>query len=351
MVHGKGQVQASLPQPADDLGVSWQIGPVTPSRPAPGSPARRWSGVLAAVALLASGCSAEPPAPAPASVSAPGPDLNAGWQQVTFEDDFSGSRLDRAKWSYEEGTFGDGNQELACLTDRPENVSVSGGRLQITARRESRRYDCGNDRRFPNGRRYTSGMLLTRDTFSQTYGRFELLGATMPAVPATGTVPAFWLRPVDGGFGEIDIVEVPGSPDEAGARKVHAAAHHDYDGLRPHVENDHLLPPEAPTVDAGPHDYAVEWEPTQIRWYVDGKNWFTLAVVGAPLSPRGDATADRVEVDWFAEAFAGRAFFLRINLAVGGSWAGAPPEATSFPAVLSADGVRVTTGAPTVRLP
>ena len=42
---------------------------------------------------------------------------------------------------------------------------------------------------------------------SGTYGRFEIR-AKAPSKGA-GTWPAFWLRPEDGGHGEIDVVELP----------------------------------------------------------------------------------------------------------------------------------------------
>jgi len=49
------------------------------------------------------------------------------WQLV-WSDEFSGTTLDRDAWNVENNsTYGNGNKELACLMDRPENVKVAYG--------------------------------------------------------------------------------------------------------------------------------------------------------------------------------------------------------------------------------
>ena len=62
-----------------------------------------------------------------------------------WQDEFSGTGLDTSKWSYQTGNgftagtdyvAGWGNNELEYYTDRSSNVSVQGGTLVITARRE-----------------------------------------------------------------------------------------------------------------------------------------------------------------------------------------------------------------------
>ena len=57
-----------------------------------------------------------------------------GWTLVGG-DEFNGSSLDSSKWSAYNNTYGDGNNEYACLT--PNNVAVSGGTLKITSKKES----------------------------------------------------------------------------------------------------------------------------------------------------------------------------------------------------------------------
>ncbi|HEU5271045.1 MAG TPA: glycoside hydrolase family 16 protein, partial [Jatrophihabitans sp.] len=149
-----------------------------------------------------------------------------GWQ-LAWSDEFSGTRLDTAKWQVENhSTFGDGNHELACLMNRPANVRVAGGQLSLTAARESTPLVCGDsDERFPNGRDYSSAMISTKGKASWHEGRFEIR-AKLPLTPGSsqGLWPAFWMRPDTGpGDGELDIMEAIGTanPSDPEARTVH----------------------------------------------------------------------------------------------------------------------------------
>lgn len=291
----------------------------------------RW--LLAACLLTASvACTAEgtgedtaEPVAVAASPSLPVPE---GWRPV-WGDEFDGSFLDRGKWTAERNsTFGDGNGELACLTDRPENLTVAGGVLLLTARREASPYRCGQyDRRFPRGRPYTSALISTQGMHSWTYGRFEIR-AKLPTTPGAskGLWPAFWMRPDDGGKGEIDVFEALGSgvDQRLGWRIFHTIA---YDYVPTHARQtlSYDLPGGAPSTAEEFHTYAVEWEPGRIRWLVDGRETFVR---------------DQKTTPWLDEAFS-RPFFLRVNLAVGGSWPGSPDAATVLPASYVVDYVRV----------
>ena len=75
----------------------------------------------------------------------------------------------------------------------------------------------------------------------------------------------------------------------------------------------------------GFHTYVVKWQRGSIRWYVDRKLTYMRSRVSTP---------------WLDDAF-NRPFFLRLNLAVGGSWPGEPDAATAFPADYAIDYVRV----------
>ena len=267
----------------------------------------------------------KPSAPSgkPAAASAPA-GVRQSWPLV-WADEFRGSALDRRRWTAEDNsTYGDGNAELACLTDRPANLKVSGGALHLIARREGTPFRCGrSDSRFPRGRAYTSAMVHTRDTASWTYGRFEVRARTATrAGVSKGLWSAAWMRPVDRGRGELDIVEALGHGPAGGSSLVHQALH---DGIHKVQQYDYDLPAAGPAMSEAFHTYAMEWEPGEIRWFVDGRQTWVL---DRGTTPR---LADTFDTD----------FFLRLNLAVGGKWPGAPSAATLFPAEYVIDYVRV----------
>ncbi len=72
------------------------------------------------------------------------------------------------------------------------------------------------------------------------------------------------------------------------------------------------------------HEYAIEWEPEEIRWYMDNRQYFSL-------------TADDVPGEWVYD----HPFFIILNVAVGGQWPGYPDDTTVFPQKMLVDYVRV----------
>ncbi len=261
-----------------------------------------------------------------ASSSAPKAVAPAGWR-VVWADEFEGSTVDASRWKIEDhSTYGDGNNELACLMNRPENLNVSGGVLHMVARRESTPVTCGSsDSRFPGGRTYTSAHMTTKGKADWTYGRFEVR-AKLPTAAGTtkGLWPAFWLRPTAGGTGELDVLEAIGS-DSSGneATKVHQTIWYDYSGTHKQQPATVTVPNGLPS--AGYHVYATEWERGEIRWYIDGVLTYTRNASTTP---------------WLDSAF-NKPFYLRLNLAIGGGWPGSPTSATQFPASYDVDYVRV----------
>ncbi|HET7902776.1 MAG TPA: family 16 glycosylhydrolase [Candidatus Nanopelagicales bacterium] len=244
-----------------------------------------------------------PVATAPAANPAP-----AGWT-LAWSDDFDGTAVDSTKWNVRNNDYL--SYDLAYLTKN--NVSVSNGSLFITAKKESM-----------GGRNYTSGYLDTIGKMSQTYGRFEVR-AKLPttAGSSTGMWPAFWLRPDDGGVGEIDIMEAVGSSGSTTAGNTSQTIWYDYNGTYPRQGHGDVMP--APQATADWHVYALEWTPTTMSWYVDDRLVFTRSTT---------TTA------WFQSAFS-RNFNIRLNLQVGGSWPGAPDASTAFPQSYQVDYVRV----------
>jgi beta-glucanase (GH16 family) len=264
----------------------------------------------------------------PSASPSPEPTPTAAPWRLVWSDEFDGTAVDRSRWVVRHrSTLGDGNLELACLMDRPENVRVADGMLTLTARRESVPLACGgSDRRFPGGRSFTTGFVETRGEAEFQYGRFEVR-ARLPVAHgiSKGLWPAFWMRPGDREVGEIDVLEGIGSAkDEPDfSRGLLHAIHYDYEGTHPMQSRVHLL--DSGSFADGFHTFAVEWEPSSLRWYVDD----VLTYERTPAT-----------TSWFAEAF-DRPFFLRLNLAVGGTFPGDPDGDTAFPAEYVIDFVRV----------
>jgi len=244
--------------------------------------------------------------------------LFAQCPQLVWADEFDGEALDLSKWSPQIGDGCDispdlcgwGNNELQFY--RPENATVSDGTLKIEARRES-----------AGGRSYTSARLRSIDQGDWTYGRFE---ARIKLPTGQGLWPAFWMLPTDevyGGWpqsGEIDIMELVGNEPAT----VHGTIHYG----RPWPNNS--FSGTAFTLQEGIfqddfHEFAIEWEPDQIRWYVDGYHYFTRT--------RGDVAPNRWPFD--------QDFHFLLNVAVGGNWPGSPDGSTVFPQIMEVDYVRV----------
>ena len=228
-----------------------------------------------------------------------------------WSDEFNGSSVDPGKWHVRNATYN--SYELSYLTSRPQNVSVSGGALTITARRESM-----------GGRQYTSGYLDTIGKAQWRYGRFEMR-AKLPLTAGTskGLWPAFWMRSVTQPA-ELDVMEAVGSATGGTTwdRVVHTI-HQDTNGTLDHQGHETTLPSgELPT---DWHTYAVEWEPGSMRFYLDDALVWQRSLATTP---------------WLDQRFASP-FHFRLNLQVGGSWPGTPTAATAFPAAYVIDYVRV----------
>jgi len=244
-----------------------------------------------------------------------------GRWKLVWSDEFngaSGSGIDSSKWLVEVGGTGWGNHELQYYTDRPQNVFVRDGALVIRARKEN---FVGHDRVAKN---HTSARLKTAGRFSQAYGRFE---ARIKIPAGQGMWPAFWLLGDDIGkigwpaCGEIDIMENIGKELSTVHGSIHGPGFVGSVGL----EAPYTLPDNRRFADDF-HIFAVEWEPNAVRFYVDQDLYVTRT--RADLHPGWKWVFDHP-------------FFVLLNLAVGGDWAGSPDATTVFPRDMLVDYVRV----------
>ncbi|WP_238162682.1 carbohydrate binding domain-containing protein [Cohnella sp. AR92] len=235
------------------------------------------------------------------------------WKLV-WHDEFDGDSIDSSKWNVtDSGTVY--NNELEYY--RPDNASLvkdgAKGVLRLTAKRE----DYG-------GRSYTSAKLTSRLKGDWTYGKF-VVRAKLPI--QQGMWPAIWMMPTDEqeqygpwpGSGEMDIMELTGPPasDQANAevypRTVHGSLHYDI----PHASQSKTYTlPKGQTFADDYHDFAMEWLPGLIRYYVDGHLYFESRDWGTKEDGQADYYTYPAPFD--------RPFYMILNLAVGGDWPGDP---------------------------
>ncbi len=271
------------------------------------------------VAFAACGGGAASTGPKPEPTPTPGPTTDS----LTWQDEFdgpSGTTFDHAKWTADTGGGGFGNQELEFYTTDTANVQLDGqGHLVITARAEPET----TTKQCWYGRcRYTSTRLKTQGLFTQRYGRFEV---RMKIPRGQGVWPAFWMLGSDietvgwPTCGEIDVMENIGKEPNIVHGTVHGPGYSGGSG----IGTLYTLP--TPLADDF-HVYSVEWRPTDIRWFIDGFQYFR---VGTSDIPNGK--------QWVYD----HPFFVLLNFAVGGGWPGSPDSTTIFPQQLVVDYVRV----------
>jgi beta-glucanase (GH16 family) len=241
---------------------------------------------------------------------------------LTWSDEFNGadgSSPDASKWTYDTGGKSWGNNELETYTNRTQNAQIKSGNLVITALKETY---AGTD---GITRNYTSARLKTQELFSQAYGRFE---ARIKIPKGQGMWPAFWMlgnNITSAGWpkcGEIDIMENIGK--EPGI--VHGSLHSSSTTSRTSDASAPFSLPAGQNFADDFHLYAVEWEPTTIRFYVDSNLYATFTQSQWPAVGA-----------WVFD----HPFFLLLNFAVGGDWPGAPDNSTIFPQQMLVDYVRV----------
>ena len=245
---------------------------------------------------------------------------HAGWQ-LTWSDEFTqadGSSPNSMKWGFNTGGGGWGNNELESYTSRTNNARIEGGQLVIEARKENY---TGSD---GIARNYTSARLLTQGKWSWTYGRFE---ARIKIPRGQGIWPAFWMLGANIGSvnwptcGEIDILENIGREPTLVHGTIHGPGYSGGNG----IGGPYSLPGGVDFADDF-HLYAMEWTTNQIKWFVDGQQYFMVTPANLPNGTTWVFTQPE---------------FLLLNLAVGGNWPGNPDDTTIFPQRMTVDYVRV----------
>lgn len=248
-----------------------------------------------------------------------GNDLDMTGYNLVWEDDFEDG-ISEDDWNYELHEPGWVNNELQSYVKSEENVYTKDGKLVIKPVETTD--ENGNTA-------YTSGRVNTQGKHDFTYGLFE---ASIKMPKGQGFLPAFWMMPTDENLygqwprcGEIDIAEVLGSDTGTAYGTIHYG--------NPHKESQGSYTLSEGDFAEEFHTYACEWNPGEIKWYVDGNLIHTANDWYSATEGLGEIT--------FPAPF-DQPYYIIFNLAVGGNWPGNPDESTDIAgATYEIDYVRV----------
>lgn len=246
--------------------------------------------------------------------------IDMSGMKLSFSDDFNALNLSNGHpgtwdsnfwWGAPNGSTLSSNGELQWYIDANYGptgsvhpFSVNNGVLTITAAQAP-----ADIKPLINNYDYTSGILTTHDSFSQTYGYFEMR-ADLPE--NAGTWPAFWLLPEDGSWPpELDVVETRGQDPNT----LLMTAHTNIGGPNTKIASSVSVP----NTD-GFHTYGLLWTPDKLVWTYDGVEVAQAATPADMHQP----------------------MYMLVDLAVGG-FAGAPPDHLATTAQMKIDYIRAYT--------
>lgn len=240
---------------------------------------------------------------------------DSAWK-LSWSEEFNYTGLpDSAKWNYETGGHGWGNNELQFYTKAsPLNVEVSNGTLKLRAIKQKM-----------ENRDYTSARLVTRGKKDFTYGRIEIR-AKLP--PGRGLWPAIWMLgnnvssvgwPMSG---EIDIMEHVGYEKDSVLATIHTDTYNHVKGTQK-TKKTFIADPYTAF-----HTYWIEWTPEYMDFYKDSTMYNHIV------------NEHKTKKEWpFDDPF-----FLVLNIAIGGNLGGKEGVDTNvFPGTMEVDYVRVYT--------
>jgi len=245
------------------------------------------------------------------------PYLDQVWV-CTWADEFNGDAVDESKWTFQDGGYGGGNQEVQYYTR--DNTVVEDGKLKITAKVESM-----------GGKNYTSSRLHSQYKANFKYQRI-LVSAKMPS--GRGTWPAIWMMPtmsVYGGWprsGEIDIMEYAGYQKDVIHSTIHTRKFNHNLGTQLGYESIFEGAETSFKV------YELIWKPGELITYVDGTQLGIFRYV----------PGFNQEVPYHYAFPFDQEFFMILNLAIGGTFGGVEGiDQSAFPTTMEIDYVRVYT--------
>lgn len=191
------------------------------------------------------------------------PDEIQNQYRLTWSDEFNGTKLDTEKWVYR-------TDSKMWSTQKPENVTVADGKLQLNVKKES-----------AGDKNYTGAGIISKKTFK--YGYYE---ARFKVPAGAGWHTSFWLQKHDGSGGtgskeavqELDICE-----NDSVGPKGYGINVHQWNP-QPHKSFGHKYV-TTPDLSAEFHVWGCEFKPETVKFYFDGK---LVQTVDATAFPHGE---------------------------------------------------------------
>ncbi len=238
--------------------------------------------------------------------------------KLKWADEFEKETIDTNNWTLQVVKAGRFNEEWQRYTNSNKNAYIENNNLVIKAIHETDKHGLNC---------YTSARLHTANKQSWKYGK---IAARIKLPQGKGIWPAFWMLGSNinenGGdtpwpqCGEIDILELYGTKDDGLIESnVHYA-----DSKGSHA----MMGAASFKLDKGKfadefHVFELEWDENQLAWFVDGKQFAKMDISSNELTELH------------------KEFFILLNIAVGGTYAGRPNDTTNFPQLMYVDWVRV----------
>jgi beta-glucanase (GH16 family) len=265
------------------------------------------TGILLVLVISAVSCSKKAVTPGPVTPTTPivtTPPTDTTTYSLVWSDEFNGTSVDPANWTFETGSLGVNNEKEYY---QAQNATVANGNLVITAKNET-----------VGGFPYTSARMNSANKVLVNYGKIE---ARIKLPMGAGLWPAFWMLGVDinagvswPGCGEIDIMEHVNADSIIYGTMHWSAGGQEAD----YGQNLASSPSEY-------HIYSVVWDTNAIKWYVDDTLYVTASIAN-----------DVNSTDAFHKPF-----FIILNLAVAGNFPGQTVDLSKLPASMYVDYVRV----------
>jgi len=236
------------------------------------------------------------------------------WQMV-WADEFNANTLNPKNWTRQE-LLKPYNEEWEQYVNKKDNAYVKDGYLILKAIHTSKTH---------GDKQYTSARLHTGGKQQWQYGKIV---ARIQLPYGKGIWPAFWMLGADideiGGntpwpkSGEIDILELYGTKSNG---VVEANMHWDHNGHQM-MGAKHFSLKKGAFAEAF-HTFELEWNKKELIWRVDGVEYSRAAI-------------NKEGMEEFHKKY-----YILLNIAVGGTWAGRPDSSTHFPQYMFVDWVRV----------